>query len=186
MAIRQDRITTVAHRVHPRFVTEPLHLDKERPQAQAGIAHMQQWYGAIPAGGRGLGAPLIHRPLNLRVVTAWYAACRAWSPRDRSSSQDGRCTGGDETSPCRIALRRLCLPDVPASGHPCGATSIHLHGRVTASHRFLVYGSGALGAVLSRVLRMLVDVRTAVFLCARGALIRRLTAVLTGLRRYRG
>ena len=65
-------------------------------------------------------------------------------------------------------------------------TPDHLHGRVTASHRFLVYGSGAIGAVLGGVLGSMTDLRTAIFLCALGALVARLAAVFTSLRHYRG
>jgi MFS family permease len=66
------------------------------------------------------------------------------------------------------------------------STPDHLQGRVTASHRFLVYGAGAIGAVLGGVLGSLMDLRTAIFLCAMGALIARLAAVFTSLRTYRG
>ena len=65
-------------------------------------------------------------------------------------------------------------------------TPDHLQGRVTASHRFLVYGSGAIGAMLGGVLGSMTDLRTAIFLCALGALVARLAAVFTGLRHYRG
>jgi MFS family permease len=65
-------------------------------------------------------------------------------------------------------------------------TPDHLQGRVTASHRFLVYGSGAIGAVLGGVLGAMMDLRTAILLCATGTVIARLAAAWTSLRRYRG
>lgn len=61
-----------------------------------------------------------------------------------------------------------------------------LQGRVTASHRFLVYGSGAIGALAGGALGTVMDVRTAMLICAVGALAARLSAAGTSLRHYRG
>lgn len=65
-------------------------------------------------------------------------------------------------------------------------TPDHLQGRVTASHRFLVYGSSAIGAVLGGALATSVDVRSAILVCAIGAVLARLGAMGTRLRGYRG
>lgn len=65
-------------------------------------------------------------------------------------------------------------------------TPDHLQGRVTASHRFLVYGSGAIGALLGGVLATMMDVRSAILACAMGMVIARLAAVGSSLHTYRG
>jgi predicted MFS family arabinose efflux permease len=70
-------------------------------------------------------------------------------------------------------LRQVIIPD-------------HLHGRVTASHRFMVYGSGAIGALVGGALGSALDLRMAMVLCAIGALAARFTAVFSALRTYRG
>lgn len=56
------------------------------------------------------------------------------------------------------SLRQVVTPD-------------HLQGRVTASHRFLVYGAYPLGAVLGGVLATGFGVRAALVICAAGAVI---------------
>ncbi len=64
-------------------------------------------------------------------------------------------------------------------------TPDHLHGRVTASHRFLVYGAGAIGALLGGVLGSFLDLRVAILLCAGGAFLVRLATFFTPLRSLR-
>lgn len=64
-------------------------------------------------------------------------------------------------------------------------TPDRLQGRVTASHRFLVYGSGAVGALLGGVLGSLMDLRMAILLCAAGAVLARLAALFTPLQTLR-
>ncbi len=70
-------------------------------------------------------------------------------------------------------LRQVIIPD-------------HLHGRVTASHRFMVYGAGAIGALLGGALGSVLDLRVAMMVCALGALAARSTAAFSALRVYRG
>lgn len=70
-------------------------------------------------------------------------------------------------------LRQVAIPD-------------HLQGRVTASHRFMVYGSGAIGALLGGALGSLVELRVAILLCALGGLAARSLALLTPLCTFRG
>lgn len=50
-------------------------------------------------------------------------------------------------------------------------TPDHLQGRVTASHRFIVFGAGALGALFGGVLGSAVGLRAALFACAAGTLV---------------
>ncbi|MBA3378826.1 MAG: MFS transporter [Chloroflexia bacterium] len=60
-------------------------------------------------------------------------------------------------------------------------TPDRLQGRVTASHRFLVYGSGAVGALLGGALGSVMDLRMAILLCAAGAVLARVTALFSPL-----
>ena len=60
-----------------------------------------------------------------------------------------------------------------------------LQGRVTASHRFVVYGAGAVGALLGGVLGSAVGVRTALAVFAIGAVVAPLSAVFSPLRGLR-
>ncbi|MDQ3443963.1 MAG: MFS transporter, partial [Chloroflexota bacterium] len=60
-------------------------------------------------------------------------------------------------------------------------TPDRLQGRVTASHRFLVYGSGAVGALLGGVLGSVMDLRMAILLCAAGAVLARVAALFSPL-----
>ena len=60
-----------------------------------------------------------------------------------------------------------------------------LQGRVTASHRFLVYGAGAIGALLGGFLGAGVGLRPALFVCITGTILARLAAIPTPLRRLR-
>lgn len=64
-------------------------------------------------------------------------------------------------------------------------TPDRLAGRVTASHRFIVYGAGALGALLGGVLGAAVGLRQALLLCALGYLLAPLWAVFSPLRHLR-
>lgn len=68
-------------------------------------------------------------------------------------------------------LRQLVTPD-------------HLHGRVTASHRFLVYGSSAVGALAGGALGSVMGLRLAIAVCVAGGLVVRLAALFTPLRTY--
>jgi hypothetical protein len=56
------------------------------------------------------------------------------------------------------SLRQLVTPD-------------HLQGRVTASHRFLVYGAYPLGALLGGLLGEALGLRPAIILCSAGGLL---------------
>jgi MFS family permease len=70
------------------------------------------------------------------------------------------------------SLRQVITPD-------------HLSGRVTAGHRFTVYGAGAAGALVGGALGAAVGLRTALLICAIGALLSPLVAVFSPLRRLR-
>jgi MFS family permease len=59
----------------------------------------------------------------------------------------------------------------------------HLQARVTASHRFIVYGASALGALLGGALGTWLGLRTALVVCAVGALFGPLYAFRSPLRR---
>lgn len=64
-------------------------------------------------------------------------------------------------------------------------TPDHLQGRVTASHRFIVYGAGAFGSLLGGVLGSALGLRAALVVCAAGALVAFASLVPTPLRRLR-
>lgn len=70
------------------------------------------------------------------------------------------------------SLRQVVTPD-------------HLAGRVTAGHRFAVYGAGAAGALVGGALGTALGLRPALFVCALGALLSPLLAVLSPLRQLR-
>jgi predicted MFS family arabinose efflux permease len=70
------------------------------------------------------------------------------------------------------SLRQVVTPD-------------HLAGRVTAGHRFTVYGASALGALAGGALGGAVGLRPALLVCAIGALLSPLPAVFSPLRRLR-
>jgi hypothetical protein len=57
-----------------------------------------------------------------------------------------------------------------------------LQARVTASHRFIVYGASAIGALLGGVLATLLGLHTALVLCAVGALLGPLYALSSPIR----
>ena len=71
------------------------------------------------------------------------------------------------------SLRQLVTPDA-------------LQGRVTASHRFLVYGAYPLGALLGGWLGSALGLRPAIALCAIGAVTAPLWVACSPLRRLRG
>ena len=64
-------------------------------------------------------------------------------------------------------------------------TPDYLAGRVTASHRFIVYGAGACGAMLGGVAATAVGLRPALLVCAIGMLLGPLVAVVSPLRGLR-
>jgi MFS family permease len=70
------------------------------------------------------------------------------------------------------SLRQVVTPD-------------HLAGRVTAGHRFAVYGAGAAGALAGGALGTTLGLRPALFVCAVGALLSPLPAVFSPLRQLR-
>ncbi|HEU4398232.1 MAG TPA: MFS transporter [Actinomycetota bacterium] len=70
------------------------------------------------------------------------------------------------------SLRQVVTPD-------------HLAGRVTAGHRFAVYGAGAAGALAGGALGTALGLRPALFVCAVGALLSPLPAVFSPLRQLR-
>jgi MFS family permease len=70
------------------------------------------------------------------------------------------------------SLRQVVTPD-------------HLAGRVTAGHRFAVYGAGAAGALVGGALGSAAGLRPALLVCAIGALLSPLLAVFSPLRRLR-
>ena len=70
------------------------------------------------------------------------------------------------------SLRQVVTPD-------------HLAGRVTAGHRFTVYGASAVGALAGGALGGALGLRPALLVCAIGALLSPLPAVFSPLRRLR-
>jgi MFS family permease len=64
-------------------------------------------------------------------------------------------------------------------------TPDRLQGRVTAGHRFTIYGAGAIGALAAGGLGSLVGVRAALFVFAAGMLIAPLLGLLTPIRTVR-
>lgn len=66
------------------------------------------------------------------------------------------------------------------------AMPTHLQGRVTASHRFLVYGSGSLGALAGGLLASALGLSWTLFLCAVGATLAVLRVYFSPLRHYHG
>jgi MFS family permease len=70
------------------------------------------------------------------------------------------------------SLRQVVTPD-------------HLAGRVTAGHRFAVYGAGVAGALAGGALGTALGLRPALFVCAVGALLSPLPAVFSPLRQLR-
>jgi Na+/melibiose symporter-like transporter len=61
----------------------------------------------------------------------------------------------------------------------------HLLARVTASHRFLVYGAAAIGALLGGILGNMLGLRMALIICATGALLGPVYALSSPLGRLR-
>ena len=62
-------------------------------------------------------------------------------------------------------------------------TPDHLQGRVTASHRFLVYGAYPIGALLGGVVASHLGLRGTILLCAIGLTLSPLYLLTTPLRR---
>jgi predicted MFS family arabinose efflux permease len=58
----------------------------------------------------------------------------------------------------------------------------HLLARVTASHRFIVYGAAAIGALLGGALGTWLGLHTALIVCAVGALLGPIYAIFSPLR----
>ncbi len=107
----------------------------------------------------GLAVPLVTGPLG--VILAVLAAAQL--------------LGGLADTIANVqqwSLRQIVTPD-------------HLQGRVTASHRFLVYGAGAVGALLGGVLATRLGVREAILVCAIGAILGVLPAACSPLARLR-
>lgn len=65
-------------------------------------------------------------------------------------------------------------------------TPTHLQGRVTASHRFLVYGSGSLGALAGGLVASVLGLGWTLFLCAVGATVAVAWVYFSPLRHYHG
>lgn len=65
-------------------------------------------------------------------------------------------------------------------------TPDHLAGRVTAAHRFIVCGAGALGALGGGALASVIGLRPTLAVCAAGILLSVLCAYFSGLRGFRG
>jgi predicted MFS family arabinose efflux permease len=61
----------------------------------------------------------------------------------------------------------------------------HLQARITASHRFIVYGASAIGALLGGLLATWLGLHTALLVCAVGALLGPLYALFSPLRNLR-
>jgi hypothetical protein len=64
-------------------------------------------------------------------------------------------------------------------------TPDRLQGRVTAGHRFTVYGAGAIGAVAAGGLGSVVGVRVALYVFAAGMIVAPLLGLLTPIRSVR-
>jgi predicted MFS family arabinose efflux permease len=84
-------------------------------------------------------------------------------------SADGHGATGTIANIHQWTLRQNAFPD-------------HLQARVTASHRFIVYGASAIGALLGGLLATWLGLHTTLVLCAMGALLGPLYALSTPLR----
>jgi len=60
-----------------------------------------------------------------------------------------------------------------------------LQARVHASHRFIVFGAGAIGALLGGMLGSIVGLRQALLICAIGMLLAPLWAIFSPVRNLR-
>jgi MFS family permease len=81
------------------------------------------------------------------------------------------------------------LADTTANVHQWtlrqAVTPDHLQGRVTAGHRFTVYGAGAIGAMAAGALGSLIGVRAALFVFAAGMIAAPLLGLVTPIRNVR-
>jgi predicted MFS family arabinose efflux permease len=137
--------------------------------------------GAIP--GALLSAPAAHRfGVGPTIIGGWLIAMAAWLliplatgllavPVLAASMLLGG-VAGTVVNVQQWSLRQLVTPDA-------------LQGRVTASHRFLVYGAYPLGALLGGWLGATLGLRPAIALCALGALMAPLWVAFSPLRRLR-
>jgi predicted MFS family arabinose efflux permease len=137
--------------------------------------------GAIP--GALLSAPAAGRfGVGPTIIGGWLIAMAAWlliplatGPLAVPVLTASMLLGGVAGTIVNVqqwSLRQLVTPDA-------------LQGRVTASHRFLVYGAYPLGALLGGWLGATLGLRPAIALCALGALAAPVWVAVSPLRRLR-
>jgi MFS family permease len=137
--------------------------------------------GAIP--GALLSAPVARRfGVGPTIIGVWFlnaatllAIPLAAGPLSVPILAAGALLGGIAGTIVNVqqwSLRQIVTPDV-------------LQGRVTASHRFLVYGAFPLGALLGGALGTAIGLRPAIALCALGALAAPLWVACSPLRHLR-
>jgi MFS family permease len=137
--------------------------------------------GAIP--GALLSTPAARRfGVGPTIIGGWLIAMAAWlliplatGPLAVPVLAASMLLGGVAGTIVNVqqwSLRQLVTPDA-------------LQGRVTASHRFLVYGAYPLGALLGGWLGATLGLRTAIALCALGALAAPVWVAISPLRRLR-
>jgi MFS family permease len=137
--------------------------------------------GAIP--GALLSAPAARRfGVGPTIIGGWLIAMAAWlliplatGPLAVLVLAASMLLGGVAGTIVNVqqwSLRQLVTPDA-------------LQGRVTASHRFLVYGAYPLGALLGGWLGATLGLRPAIALCAIGALMAPAWVAVSPLRRVR-
>jgi predicted MFS family arabinose efflux permease len=137
--------------------------------------------GAIP--GALLSAPAADRfGVGPTIIGGWLIAMATWLLIPLASGSlavpvlaASLMLGGVAGTIVNVqqwSLRQLMTPDA-------------LQARVTASHRFLVYGAYPLGALLGGWLGATVGLRPAIALCALGALSAPLWVAVSPLRRVR-
>jgi predicted MFS family arabinose efflux permease len=137
--------------------------------------------GAIP--GALLSAPAAARfGVGPTIIVGWLIAMATWlliplatGPLAVPVLAASMLLGGVAGTIVNVqqwSLRQLVTPDA-------------LQGRVTASHRFLVYGAYPLGALLGGWLGATLGLRPAITLCALGALTVPVWVAVSPLRRLR-
>ncbi len=137
--------------------------------------------GAIP--GALLSAPAAERfGVGPTIIGGWLIAMAAWlliplATGPLAAPVLAACmllsgVAGTIVNVQQWSLRQLVTPDA-------------LQGRVTASHRFLVYGAYPLGALLGGWLGATLGLRPAITLCALGALTVPVWVAVSPLRRLR-
>lgn len=137
--------------------------------------------GAIP--GALLSAPAARRfGVGPTIIGGWFIGAGTWllvplatGPFTVPILAASTLLGGIAGTIVNVqqwSLRQLVTPDA-------------LQGRVTASHRFLVYGAYPLGALLGGWLGAVLGLRPAIALCAVGALTAPLWVLYSPLRRLR-